>query len=125
MMSANQAAAQQIGRLESVFHEVTLASERLAIARLPRRRLASLLNRPDRREEARPELNLLDVQRVPYPWLSELAELVADLPFEFPLQMDQWPSPIASLDVVFDIQDGLLRSMRGNEADDEPLETAS
>jgi hypothetical protein len=122
-MSENQATT--IGRLESAAYEMSRASERMAIARLPRRRLASLLKRSDRLEQALEEMNLLDVDRVPYPWLSELAELVADLPFDFPLQTEQWPSPTASLDVVFDLQDCLLRSMRSNEVDDEPLETAS
>jgi hypothetical protein len=134
MMSNNQATAVRtgglaqpaaLGRLESASHEVSLAGERQAIARLPRQRLASLLKRSDRLEEALEELNLLNVQRVPYPWLSELADLIADLPFDFPLQIEQWPTPTASLDLVFDLQEGILRCLRGPEAGDEPLEHAS
>jgi hypothetical protein len=71
-------------------------------------------------------LNMQDVERAPESWLWQLAELVADLPFEYQPPIRQEPSPTAAIEVVFEIQKGLLRSITGADADDDDvLETAS
>jgi hypothetical protein len=70
-------------------------------------------------------LNVLDVERAPESWLWQLAELVADLPFEYQPPIGQEPSPTAAIEVVFEIQEGLLRSITGTDADEGLLETAS
>jgi hypothetical protein len=144
MMSSNEAGAEAIadlryatggqvwlrgaaiGPLESTAEAVRLASERFAIERLRRRRLASLLERTDQMLIQLEQLNLLEVKRVPDSWPTHLAALVADLPFPHQPPAELGPSPTAAIDAVFDVQAGLLRSMTGIEAqDDEPLEAAS
>jgi hypothetical protein len=114
------------GPLESACKEVRLASELFAVARLRSRRLASLLMRTDQMLTELEVLNLQDVERTPESWLWQLAELVADLPFEYQPLIGHEPSPTAAIDVVFEIQQGLLRSITGSDADDDnQLETAS
>jgi hypothetical protein len=72
------------------------------------------------------EMNLRRVRLVSDSGLSQLAALVGDLPFDV-----RWPgvnrlSPAVAIDFVFDIQEGLLRSMRGPQPDDDVyLEMAS
>jgi hypothetical protein len=51
----------------------------------------------------------------------QLADLVADLPFEYQPHIEQEPSPTAAIDVVFEIQECLLRSIAGRDADDDDL----
>jgi hypothetical protein len=115
-----------IGPLESASEDVRLASERFAVARLHSRRLASLLMRTDQMLTELEVLNLQDVERAPESWLWQLAELVADLPFEYQPPIGREPSPTAAIEVVFEIQQGLLRSITGTDADDDDLlETAS
>jgi len=112
-----------VGPLDSAIREMLLASERFAIERLRRRRLTSLLERSDLLLAGLEELNLLDVKRVPKRGLSQLAALVADLPLEHRLAIGPRPSPTAAIDAVFDLQEGILRSITGSEAEaDEPLE---
>jgi hypothetical protein len=66
-------------------------------------------------------LNLQDVERAPESWLWQLAELVADLPFEYRPLIGHELSPTAAIDVVFEIQQGLLQSITGGDADDDSL----
>ena len=114
------------GRLESARREAVFARQRQAELRLPRRRLVELLRRSDRILVSLEELNLSGATRVPYPWLSQLADLIADLPFAFPLPVVMWPSPTEGISTVFDVQDGLLRCLSGRPAaDDDRLEQAS
>jgi hypothetical protein len=110
-----------IGPLESASEDLRLASEQFAVARLRSRPLASLLMRTDQMLTELEVLNLQDVERVPESWLWRLAELVADLPFEYQPAIGQEPSPTAAIDVVFEIQEGLLRSITGREPDDDNL----
>jgi hypothetical protein len=114
------------GPLESASKDMRLASERFAVARLRSRRLASLLMRTDQMLMELEVLNVQDVERTPESWLWQLAELVADLPFEYQPPIGHELSPTAAIDVVFEIQEGLLRSITGRDADDDSLlETAS
>jgi hypothetical protein len=93
---------------------------------LPRRRVLALLERTDRMLDSLETLNLLEVKNVPDSWQSQLAVLLADLPFAYDPQVESRPSPTAAIDVMFDIQEGLLRSKSGRvTVDDELLETAS
>jgi hypothetical protein len=66
-------------------------------------------------------LNLQDVERAPESWLWQLAELVADLPFEYQPYIGPEPSPTAAIDVVFEIQQSLLCSISGRDSDDDDL----
>jgi hypothetical protein len=70
-------------------------------------------------------LNLLKVRRAPASWYSELSALVTDLPFEYQSRIAKHPSPTAAIDLVFDIQSGLLRLMASAEFEDERLEAVS
>jgi len=71
-------------------------------------------------------LNLQGVERTSESWLWQLGELVAELPFEYQAPIGHELSPAAAIDVVFEIQEGLLRSIAGRDADDDSLlETAS
>jgi hypothetical protein len=113
------------GPLEAASEDARLASEQFAIARLRSRRIASLLMRTDQMLTELEVLNLQDVERAPESWLWQLAELVADLPFEYQPPIGHGPSPTAAIDVVFEIQAGLLRSITGRDPDDDDLlETA-
>jgi hypothetical protein len=115
-----------IGPLESTSREVRLASERFVLESLRRRRLASLLQRTDQMLAGLEQLNLLDVERVPEAWPSQLAALIAEMPFEFQPPVGQHPSPTAAIDALFDLQARLLQSITGTEAEaDDPLEAAS
>jgi len=110
-----------IGRLESARRDMRLAREQFGVARLRSRRLASLLMRTDQMLTELEVLNLQDRERAPESWMWQLADLVADLPFEYQPTIEQEPSPTAAIDVVFEIQEGLLRSITGRDADDEDL----
>jgi hypothetical protein len=110
----------------SACKEIRFAGELFATEQAAGLGKRSLLRRSDEILAALEELNLQRVRLVPESRLSQLAALVADLPFDF-----WWPSasllsPTVAIDVVFDIQEGLLRSMRGVQADDDNfLEMAS
>jgi hypothetical protein len=115
-----------VGPLDSAIREMMLASERFAIERLRRRRLTSLLERSDLLLAGLEELNLLEVKRIPERRLSQLAVLAADLPFEYQLPIGPRPSPTAVIDAVFDLQEAILRSITGREAEaGEDLERVS
>jgi len=90
-----------------------------------RGRLPSLLRRTDAMLTELETLNLLNVTRAPASCRSELMALVADLPFEYEPRIGQRPSTTSAIDLVFDIQEGLFRSMTGAEPDAEFLEAAS
>jgi len=51
--------------------------------------------------------------------------LVGDLPFEYVAPFRQRPSPTAAIDLVFDIQQGLFRTISGPAIDEAGLEVAS
>jgi hypothetical protein len=61
------------------------------------------------------------VERAPESWLWQLAELVADHPFEYQPLIGHELSPTAAIDVVFETQQGLLQSITGGDADDDSL----
>jgi hypothetical protein len=106
--------------------EISVAIDRHAMEQLPRRRVLALLKRTDHMLESLETLNLLEVKNVPESWQSQLAVLLADLPFDYDPQIESRPSPTAAIDVLFDIQEGLLRSKSGTVAvGDELLEAAS
>lgn len=104
--------------------EISEARERSETERLRRRYLSSLLQRTDRILDSLEELNLLDVPRVPEAWALHIATVVADLPFDYSLPVTERPTPTEAIELVFDVQQALLRWMTGREADEEELETA-
>jgi hypothetical protein len=115
-----------IGTLESARRDMRLARERFGVVRLRSRRLASLLMRTDQMLTELEVLNLQDRERTSESWLWQLGELVAELPFEYQPPIGHELSPAAAIDVVFEIQECLLRSIAGRDADDDdPLGTAS
>jgi hypothetical protein len=115
-----------LGPMGSACTEIRLAGERFATERAALRGRMTLLRRSDEMLAALEEMNLRRVRLVPDVGVVRLAALVGDLPFDV-----HWPrmnrlSPTAAIDVVFDIQEGLLRSMRGAQSDDDVfLEMAS
>lgn len=114
------------GPLDAAIREMMLASERFATERLRRRRLTSLLERSDLLLAGFEDLNLREVKRVPERGVSRLAALVADLPLEHRLSIGPRPSPTAAIDVVFDLQEGILHSIAGTDIEvDERMEVVS
>jgi hypothetical protein len=115
-----------LGPMGSACTEIRLAGERFADRRAASRRRALLLRRSDEMLAALEEMNLRRVRLVPDVGVVRLAALVGDLPFDV-----RWPlvsrlSPTSAIDFLFDIQEGLLRSMRGAQPDDDVfLEMAS
>lgn len=114
-----------VGPLVLAVLEISEATERSENERLRRRYVASLLHRTDRILEGLEELNLLDVGRVPETWPLHIATVVADLPFEYGLEINERPTPTQAIDLVFDLQQALLLWMTGLEPEEEELETAS
>ena len=106
--------------------DIRLAGERFAYRQAVVRRAAAVLRRSDDLLGALEVLNLHDVQQVPESERWRLDELMDALSAR-----ERWPvagrlSPPVAIEVVFDIQESLLRSMRGAPAgDDERLEIAS
>src|ERR1700694_1282452 len=100
------------------------AFDEFAAERLARRRLPALLHRTDAMLTELETLNLMQVSRAPASWRSELAALIADLPFEYERRIRPHASPTAAIDLVFDIQARLFRLMFGTEADDDLLGVA-
>jgi hypothetical protein len=118
--------ADALGPMGSACTEVRLASERFATERAALHGRTSLLRRTDEMLAALEELNLRRVRLVPDLGVVRLAALVGDLPFDVHRPRVNRLSPAAAIDLVFDIQEGLLRSMRGVQADDDVyLEMAS
>lgn len=114
-----------VGPLLLAAMEIQEASERSETERLRRTYSASLLHRTDRILDGLEELNLLDVPHVPATWPLHIATVVADLPFDYTLVVNEPPTPTEAIDLVFDLQQALLLWMTGLEPEDEELETAS
>jgi hypothetical protein len=114
------------GPMGAACKEIRVAGDRFAAQRAATLGRASLLRRSDAILTALEEMNLRRVKLVPESRLAQLAALMADLP-----SGHRWPiasrlSPPLAMDMVFDIQQGLLRSMRGVQSeDDDFLEMAS
>jgi hypothetical protein len=102
--------------MDAAIRELRLASERFAIERLRRRRFTSLLERSDHLLAGLEHMNLRNRRRVPQVALFHLATLIADLPFEFHSPIGTYCSPTKAIDVVFDIQEGLLQAITGRAA---------
>jgi hypothetical protein len=109
------------GPLIAACQEISTAIDRFAIEQMARRRVLVLLRRSDLMLESLETLNLLEVEHVPDGWRSQLALLVADLPFDYRPRIESRPTPTAAIDLLFDIQEGLLRSRSGRAMDDELL----
>ncbi|HXA28044.1 MAG TPA: hypothetical protein VN193_04785 [Candidatus Angelobacter sp.] len=108
-----------LGPMGAACRDIRSAGERFAAARAAERGAVSLLRRSDSVLATLEELNVRGVKLVPDLLLSRLAALMADLPFPYPWRMGSRLSATAAIEVVFDIQDGLLRSMRGAQPDDD------
>ncbi|HEY4025085.1 MAG TPA: hypothetical protein VGO86_01540 [Candidatus Dormibacteraeota bacterium] len=111
--------------LETACREIGLANGRSSIGRRTRQRSTSLLARTDLMLAVLEQLNLLDVERVPESWRSHLETLVAELPVDHRPTIGLGSSPTAAIELVFDIQAGLLRSITGGEMVDDGLGVAS
>ncbi|HEV7677974.1 MAG TPA: hypothetical protein VGQ42_05365 [Candidatus Dormibacteraeota bacterium] len=115
------------GPMGSACMEIRLAGERFAAERAAAGGgTASLLRRSDEILAALEELNLRRVRLVPESGVSQLAALMADLPFAYRWRLGGRMTPSHAIDMVFDIQDGLLRAIRGAQPEDDVvLEMAS
>jgi hypothetical protein len=89
------------------------------------RRLTSLVHRTDAMLNQLEMLNLLRVTHTPASWRSDLTALVADLPFEYERRIGHRLPPTRAIDLVFDIQEGLLRSVTGTAHEGDLLEVPS
>jgi Ohr subfamily peroxiredoxin len=107
------------GPLESANREIRAAIDRLAAEHRAASRLHALLERTDAMLAELETLNLMEVWRIPEALRSDLMALIANLPFEFPPSMRPNPSPTAAIDMLFDIQERLFRTMGGPEVDTE------
>ena len=105
--------------------EIRDAIDQFATERRAQRRLPALLERTDTILNELESLNLIQVRRTPRALRSDLATLVADLPFDYTPPIGPRPSPAAAIDVVFGIQEGIFRLMFEPLTDAEPLEVAS
>ncbi len=105
--------------------EIRDAMDQFARERRAQRRLPALRERTDTMLHELESLNLMKVRRTPRALRSDLATLVADLPFDYTPPIGPRPSPTAAIDVVFDIQEGIFRLMFEPLTDAEPLEVAS
>lgn len=108
-----------LGPMGTACRDIRAAGEGFAIARAAERDAGSLLRRSDSVLAALEELNLRGVKPVPDSLLSRLAALMDDLPFGYHWRIGSRLSATAAIEVVFDIQDELLRSMRGAQPDDD------
>ena len=89
--------------------DMILATEKYEAERLKRARLTSLLARTDRILASLEELNLMEVGHAPEVFRVQMTALIADLPFGFQLLISDHPSPTELIDLVFDVQETLLR----------------
>jgi hypothetical protein len=96
--------------------QIREAIDRFAANRLGSRRLPALLERTDAMLTELETLNLMEVRRIPASHVAALAALVADLPFEYTPRTGPRAKPTAVIDVVFDIQAGILKLMYGTES---------
>jgi hypothetical protein len=111
--------------LEAASLEIFLANQRFVTERLQRLYLASLLKRTDGVLDDLEELNLMNVPQIPGSSRLQIATLVAALPFEYKLAMDDELSPTEAIDLVFDLQEALLVFMTGVKSDDDELQEAA
>ena len=115
-----------LGPMGIACRDIRVAGERFADRQAAARRAVAVLRRSDDLLDALEGLNLRDVRQVPDSERARLDELMAALPAR-----QRWPvasrlSPSLAIEVVFDIQESLLCSLRGVVAgDDERLEMAS
>lgn len=86
---------------------------------------SSLLHRADRMLDELELLNMHNARQVPLSWQQQIASLVPDLPFEYPLANIGLPTPTQAIDLVFDLQQALLLWITGREAEEEELETSN
>lgn len=87
--------------------------------RLRRARLVSLRARMDRLLEGLEELDFLRTARAPESIRLQLAEIIADLPFEYQVLVPDRPSPTELIDHVLDVQEALRLFMTGVSADED------
>jgi hypothetical protein len=108
-----------LGPMGSACMQIRVAGERFAAEQAARRATTSLLRRSDDLLAALEDLNMRRVRMLPDPVLSGLAALLADVPFEHGRTVGGHTSPSRAIEVVFDVQEGLLRAMRGIQPDEE------
>ena len=101
------------GPLGLACQEIRIAIDRFATDQRRGRRLRSLIARTDQLLAELETLNLRKMRCVPSRLRSELLVLVGDLPFEYTAPLRQRPSPTATIDLVFDIQQGLFPMISG------------
>jgi hypothetical protein len=107
------------GPLESANREIRAAIDQFAADHRAASHLHVLLERTDAMLAELETLNLMEVERIPEALRSDLMALIANLPFEVPPSMRPNPSPTAAIDMLFDIQESLFRTMRGTEVETE------
>ena len=113
------------GRMESANREIRASLDQLEAEHRTAWRLRALLERTDAMLTELETLNLSEVRRIPEALRFDLIALVANVPFEFTASIGLRPSPTTAIDMVFDIQEGLFRLMRGTEVDTETHEESA
>ncbi len=114
------------GPLSVASEEIRIARGRVDTEMLRRTYLAYLLNRTDRMLDGLEQLNLHDMEYCPEIWRSHLAALIAELPFDYQPVSGTRLSPTAAIDIVFEIQGGLLARITGRPPEpDELLEAGA
>jgi hypothetical protein len=117
--------SQNGGPLRSANQEIRDAIDTFVAKQRSGRYLPSLVDRTDAMLTELETFNLSNVRRTPASWRSELASLVADLPFGYERRLGAHASPTAAIDVVFEIQERLFRSLTSTEPKDELPDMAS
>jgi hypothetical protein len=101
--------------------EIRVAGDRVDTEMLRRTYLAYLLNRTDRILDGLEQLNLHDMEYCPEIWRSHLAALIAELPFDYQPASGTRLSPTRAIDIVFEIQGGLLAWITGRPTEPDEL----
>ena len=109
MMSDREAATQE-GGIQAAIAAIIADERRAQRERLAREAIPQLMREIDAMIVELEELNLQGRGRVPDRWRPRLVRLYVRLPFAPRMCIPARPSPTQLLDVLFDLQEALLRS---------------
>ena len=112
------------GPMALACEEIRISLDEFASTQRDIRRIRSVVERSDQILAQLETLNVRGVPRVPRPLRAELVRLVDDLPFEFLKPIKPRPKPTALIDLVFDIQQHLFATIRGESLEGDRLEVA-
>ena len=112
------------GPMRLACEEIRIRMDEFASAQRGIRRTEFLIERTDQILAQLATLNLRGFPRVPPALRARLIRLVDDLPFEFVKLIRPRPTPTALIDLVFDIQQELFATIRGEPFAGDSLEVA-